>query len=581
MVSVVPDVTGIDRSFDYFVPDELVPVIGIGSRVRISLHGRRVGGWVESFNDPDEVSARTGVEVSKLKRIEKSSGLGPDVEVLELSRWASHRWAAHRLRPFLVAASPDTVVHRVPPPRHTKVLAEPVSPAATRLLADGGGVLRLPPTADQMPTILAAARRGPTLVVCANVDAARVLATRLRRTGVSIAFVPDEWPAARGGVDVVIGARAAAFAPCPGLAAAVVLDEHEETLQEERVPTWHARDVVSERARRAGAPLLLVSPCPSVVGLQGRRLVAPTREREREAWPSVDVVDRGDEEPWKRSLLSGDLISHLRANGLRVACVLNTKGQARLLACRGCGALVRCSECDLAMVEAVESRLDCGGCGASRDRLCASCGSTALARLKPGVARLRDEIEMAAGRDVLAVTGVDRETVDDSAADVFVGTEAVLHRVRRLDVVAFLDFDAELLAPRYRAAEQALALVARAARAVGPRRGGGRVLLQTTLPDHEVVRASVAADPAIVSDSEISRRRLLRLPPESALAVVEGDGADSFAAGLAGLAGLDVVPHRDRWLVRAPAPDVLADALAANPKPAGSKLRIEVDPPRI
>ena len=41
-----------------------------------------------------------------------------------------------------------------------------------------------------------------------------------------------------------------------------------------------------------------------------------------------------------------------------------------------------------------------------------------------------------------------------------VGTEAALHRVTETDVVAFLDFDQELLAPRYRASEEAFALLA-------------------------------------------------------------------------------------------------------------------------
>ena len=57
------------------------------------------------------------------------------------------------------------------------------------------------------------------------------------------------------------------------------------------------------------------------------------------------------------------------------------------------------------------------------------------------------------------MTGKDDGPPD--AAGVYVGTEAVLHRVPAADVVAFLDIDAELLAPRYRAAEQAMALLVR------------------------------------------------------------------------------------------------------------------------
>lgn len=578
IAGVVPDLTGLDRVFDYVVPAELVAVIEIGSKVRVSLNGRRVGGWVVSLGSPSQ-----GLAVDKLKSIDKSSGIGPDAEMLDLCRWASVRWCALRLRPFLVTASPHTVVTRPAPLRRTKVLAEPVSPAATKLLAEGGGVLQLPPSADHMPTLLAAARIGPALVVCASVDSANVLAHRLRRAGISVALMPEEWALARGGVDIVIGARAAAFAPCPELKVAVVLDEHEESLQEERAPTWHARDVLAERCRRADAPLLLVSPCPSVVGMSGRNVIAPSPERERVAWPHVEVVDQSDLEPWKRSMLSSELIGYLRHADIRVACVLNTKGQARLLACRTCNALTRCEVCQGSMVEEEVGRLDCGACGATRPRICNSCGSSVLSRIRPGVARLRDELEAAAQRDVLAVTaGKEKEnTLDDTRADVFIGTEAVLHRVRRIDVVAFLDFDSEMLAPRYRASEQAFSLIARAARLVGPRDRGGRILLQTSMPDHEVVRAAVAGDPSIVSVAEMARRQMLGLPPASAIAIIEGVGAAEYIGEIAKVSGISTSAHRDKWMVRAANHEILTQACANTARLTTSKIRIEVDPPRI
>ena len=59
------------------------------------------------------------------------------------------------------------------------------------------------------------------------------------------------------------------------------------------------------------------------------------------------------------------------------------------------------------------------------------------------------------------------------SADVYVGTEAALHRLESADVVAFLDFDQELLAPRYRAAEEALALLVLASRLLGDAGGVG------------------------------------------------------------------------------------------------------------
>jgi len=196
---------------------------------------------------------------------------------------------------------------------------------------------------------------------------------------------------------------------------------------------------------------------------------------------------------------------------------------------------------------------------------------------------VRDEIEAAAQRDVLAVVaGKEKEdSLDDTQADVFIGTEAVLHRVRRIDVVAFLDFDSELLAPRYRASEQAFSLVARAARLVGARDRGGRIILQTTMPDHEVVRAAIAGDPSIVSTAEMARRQMLGLPPASAIAIIEGDGADEFVRELAKSAGVSTAAHRDKWMVRAANHEILTQACASTVRPANSKIRIEVDPPRI
>jgi primosomal protein N' (replication factor Y) len=180
--------------------------------------------------------------------------------------------------------------------------------------------------------------------------------------------------------------------------------------------------------------------------------------------------------------------------------------------------------------------------------------------------------------EVGEVTG-DREGIPD--VTVLVGTEAVLHRVPRADVVAFLDFDQELLAPRYRAAEEALALLARAARIVGGRHRDGRVLVQTRLPDHEVLDAAAHADPGRHLDGERERRRALGLPPFRALALLSGDAAAAYAAGLAGAeAAVEVAgPSDGRWLVRAADHDTLATALAGVPRPAG-RLRIEVDPLR-
>ena len=175
----------------------------------------------------------------------------------------------------------------------------------------------------------------------------------------------------------------------------------------------------------------------------------------------------------------------------------NTKGRARLLACRTCRSLQRCEHCHASVVQDDSGSLVCRRCGTVRPVVCQNCGSGALALLRPGVSRIREELEAAAGRPVGMVTG-ESESLPD--CDVLVGTEAVLHRAKHADVVAFLDLDAELLAPGIEQESRPWHSLARAARLVGGRAGGGRLLVQTLLPRHEVSASRAVRRPVAGSE---------------------------------------------------------------------------------
>lgn len=573
---VVPDVTGLDKQFDYLIRPEFDEFVEVGTIVRVDLHGRRIGGWVRAILD-EESAGRT---LASLKPIAKVTGRGPSADIFDLAEWASVRWAAGRIRPFLVTAGPDRAVRALGADRRTGLSPAPRSPATQALLADGGGVLRLAPRADVMPAVLSAAALGPALVVVPEHSAAALLAIRIRRAGLSVALMPGEWAAAAAGVDVVIGTRSAAWAPCRDLAAAIVIDEHDEALQDERSPTWHARDVVVERCRRAGVPWVLLSPAPTLVAIEeyagAGGVVHPAAARERAGWPRVVVVDRTTEDPWKRSLVTSTLIERLRDRSLTVVCVSNITGRARVLACRSCRALLRCEQCDAAVGLDDDGRLRCRRCETQRPPVCQVCGSGRFANLRPGVTRLREELAGAAAREVVAVTGSDH--APPAAAGVYVGTEAVLHRISSADVVAFLEFDSEMLAPRFRSAEQALALIVRAGR-IAP-----EVLLQTFTPEHAVVAAAKEGNPGLILAGEVSQRRLLGLPPYGALAVVSGAGSAEMMAQLRArnLGGVDVGGDgNDRFLVRGPDWMSLGTALNSLDRPSGSRVRVEIDPARV
>jgi primosomal protein N' (replication factor Y) len=575
VVRVLPDVPAIDKSFDYLVPDALRDQVRVGDVVRIDLHGRRVGGWVVAV----DVEPPAGVE---LRALAKRSGLGPPRELIDLGRWAAWRWAG-RAASLLRTASPPRVVATMPRAPGAPRIEPPAGPLTTQALGQPRSVLRLPPSADLTNVALAAAALGPALVLCPAAAQAHALARRLQQAGVPTAAHPDGWALGAAGATVV-GTRAAAWAPVAGLAAVVVLDEHDEAHQQEQAPTWHARDVAIERAARAGVPCVLTSPCPSLEALAWGPELVPDRGRELRGWPVVEVADRREEEPGRAGMFSPALVRLVRGPG-RVLCVLNRTGRSRLLACRTCAELARCGVCG-SSVEQPGEELHCRRCGEVRPPVCLACGAAAFKNLRAGVTRVREELEVLAGEPVAEVTAA-RDDGGDPGARIVVGTEAVLQRSVRADAVAFLDLDQELLAPRYRAAEQAFALVARAARVVGASgrtsgpRAAGRLLLQTRLPDHEVVQAAVHAAPGTVADAELARRELLGFPPFTALAEVSGAGAPAFVSAFGNPPGVQVAATAEgRWLLRAPDHATLCDALAATPRPPG-RLRIEVDPLRV
>ncbi|MDW3218825.1 MAG: hypothetical protein R8F63_09460 [Acidimicrobiales bacterium] len=568
---MLPDVPAIDREFDYVVPPEWADDgrasrVEVGSMVRVDLAGRRVAGWVTAV----DVEPAPGVHLVPLTKV---SGVGPSADLLDLSIWAAWRWAGRRV-PFLRTASPPRMVAGIPDSRPRAPVPSGPADVFDAAFDNDVAVVRAPPTDDGVSLALAACRRGDALIVVADMSRARRLAIALRRAGVVVALGPDDWATAAGGATVV-GTRSAAWMPMPNLAAGVVFDEHDEALQEERQPTWHAREVVLERCRRAAVPCVLASPTPSLDALRAGPLLRPDRGAERDGWPIVDVLDRRADDPVKAGPFAERLGERLRSG--RVLCILNRTGRARLLACATCGEIV-CSEDGSRPMVLVDDRLETADGAEHRPVVCAHCGSTMLKNLRVGVTRAREELAALVGEDVDEVTAA---SDDPPQSRVVIGTEALLHRVDRADVIVFLDLDQELLRPTQRAPEQALALLARAARLLGPRGDNGRLVLQTRQPEHEVVQAAVRADPSIVAVAERDRRQATGAPPYGAEALVSGAGAEAFVEAFGEPDDVQVRgPVDDRWLLRAPSHPPLLDALARTPRPA-ARLRIEVDPLRV
>ncbi|HEX9505214.1 MAG TPA: hypothetical protein VGA62_04325, partial [Acidimicrobiia bacterium] len=440
---VQPDVPAVHRAFDYLVPEALAREVRVGTMVRVPLHGRRVRGWVLEHDVVD-----SDVEVDRLQTIVAAVSAGPPAEVVALCRWAAWRWAGP-LVTFLRAASPpnlvaahdhaelETAVYPDAVGASSGVVADIVHALRTRS-SSRHGVVEWPPGAPpEALTEALVAAEGSTIVVDPDpMRGARLLHT-LRASGRdALSYSGDgsgaeraaAWSRARGGACVVVGGRLAIWAPVPDLTTIVVIDEGDEALEEERAPTWNARDVARERARRTETGIVMVTPAPTVDARYALgEPVVPARSFVRASWPRVEAIDLRREAPghWLLTAALADALRRVRDGGGRSVCVLNRRGRARLLACVACGEATRCEACGATVVGHDEG-LMCPRCDTVRPSICLQCHGSRLRAVKPGIARVRDDLAALLPRARVTAIDAGSDSIPDS--DVLVGTEAVLHR---------------------------------------------------------------------------------------------------------------------------------------------------------
>ena len=231
-----------------------------------------------------------------------------------------------------------------------------------------------------------------------------------------------------------------------------------------------------------------------------------------------------------------------------------------------------------------EAVFECGRCKESRPQVCLSCGAGKFAVIKPGISRLREEIALAAGRkidDVVLISGQSKDTVDTSKM-LFIGTESLLHRLKDVDSVIFLDIDQELSAPRYRASEISATLLIGAARLVSRSGKDGRVLVQTFNAQHPLLQAVSERSIDSYIASEVASRSAMKMPPFSSLAQVSGVAAPDVVAFIENQMGISVsTDNQGAYLIRSDTWQILSGALDAMGLSKSARYKLVVDPPRV
>lgn len=339
---------------------------------------------------------------------------------------------------------------------------------------------------------------------------------------------------------VVIGARSSIFLPFAKLGIVIVDEEHEASYkQHDPAPRYNARDTAMVLASMHGAKTLLGSATPAIdtyfKAESGRYgLVSLTERYEGVALPHIEIIDMNDER--RRQRLSGPLSYPLVHDareaikrGEQIIIFHNRRGFAPIVQCRQCGYVPKCQYCDVSLTyHRRAGEMVCHYCGTPYPlpSICPSCKEPGIEihgygteRIEdvvgatfPGVPALRMDLDTTRNKDSYENIITD---FSQGKAQILVGTQMVTKGLDfdRVSIVGVLNADMLINIPDFRSSERAFNMLEQVSGRAGRRNKRGRVLVQTSQPEHPILQFLPSHDYLGFYRHELDERRRYNYPP--------------------------------------------------------------------
>ena len=555
----------LDRPFDYLVPQSMSADAQPGCRVKVRFAGRDVDGFVLARA---EASGHDG-RLAPLRRVVSAEPvLAP--RVADLARHVADRYAGTLADVLRLAVPPRHARVEAEAPRETPPLplvsATDLAPAWEKetggaglleRLAAGGtprAVWSAAAGADWAAQLAAAAAataasgRGSLLCVPDARDVARLSAalSAVLGDGSHVTLTANLGPAARyraflavsrGRVPIVVGTRAAAFAPVQQLGLVAIWDDGDDLYDEPRAPYPHTREVLLLRAFHEQTAAIVggwARSCEAQALVDTRWAVeiTPPRTVMRATAPQVHVTGESDAELARdvgaRVARLPRMVFETVRDALQLGPVLvhNPRGgYLPTLGCADCRQPARCQVCagPLGRGEGGQPPR-CRWCGrTAAPWTCPHCGGARLRAPVVGALRTAEEWGRSFPRTSVAVSGGDHvlDRVEPTPAIIIAtpGAEPTVEGGFAAAVV--LDTWLTLSMAGLRASEEALRRWFAVAARVRPGDTGGRVVAVGD-PSGATLQALVRWDPAGFASRELEERRSAQLTPATRMATISG-----------------------------------------------------------
>lgn len=367
----------------------------------------------------------------------------------------------------------------------------------------------------------------------------------------------DQFERAKSGaLDVMIGPRSALFTPFSNLGLIIIDEEHETSYKSETIPRYHARETAIERAKMAGASVVLGSATPSIDSFYRAQtgeyvLLELTKRIEEKPLPQCYTVDLREElKHGNRSILSEklqELMEKRLEQGQQTMLFINRRGMSGFVSCRACGHVLKCPHCDVSLSQHNNGRMVCHYCGYEEPmpKECPTCGSKYISGFKAGTQKIEEIVKKRfPGARVLRMDFDTTRNKDgyekilsafaNQEADVLIGTQMIVkgHDFPNVTLVGVLAADLSLYVSDYHAPERTFQLITQAAGRAGRGRLPGEVVIQTYSPDNYSISLAEKQDYQGFYETEIAYRQLMQYPPVGHMMVMLVASKDEMTAAL-------------------------------------------------
>jgi primosomal protein N' (replication factor Y) len=339
---------------------------------------------------------------------------------------------------------------------------------------------------------------------------------------------------------IILGARSAVFLPFQDLGLIIVDEEHESTFKQyDPSPRYNARDASIVLAQYHQAKVLLGTATPAMEtyynATNGKFALVELSERYKGLrLPEILCADLKKERHQNdnQSHFSVFLIDEMRQvlnNGEQIILFQNRRGYTPLWSCEICFWTPKCKNCDVSMTYHKHGNvLKCHYCSHTSAPIgsCPACGSNRLKMIGFGTEKVEDELSLIFPNRVIKRLDLDttrtknayEEILDDfenRRIDILIGTQMVSKGLDfdNVSLVGILDADMLLKRPDFRAYERSYQLMSQVAGRAGRKEKRGKVIIQTTDPDHWVIKLVEQHDFVSFYENEIIERENYFYPP--------------------------------------------------------------------